>query len=373
MVRKSASTRTTTHVSSNVGGIHHSYDSSSLNRDSKSQVSTLVPRAQCFAFFSRKMCIEANLRQDTELSGSDPYDFLDSGRNHVGQHIIQGSGLITSVAPNKVVSKPKTKLGGIASGVIPTNKTSLKDAGSKSTVCASVTPALFTSTLSGKKRRGSGCAVASTVGATLVTAAPNILANVGAISQTTGASQHQFAIAIPSVNISGAALSQLGASLVASGNFKHAKNNVIKDMSFYVTGIPQEALLNGQIVNITNSQLATTDISASQVQPVSQDDGNKAPQVNVITNSKSVPPSQSKFMNSITSMDALRALQAGGKITGLPPNAVLLEGNLQPGTLLQQVSITTNTPVMSLSNAVLAQSCTVSSCVTQPRSVSVPI
>lgn len=330
--------------------------------------------------FCRKLCVEADLPHDGELTNNDPYDFLDSGRNHLGQqHIIQGPGLITSAAPNKVVAKPKTKVGGLVSGVIPGNKT-LKDAitfATKAAVCATVTPNLFTASSSAKKRRGSGCGtlgVTSSVGATLVTAAPNILANVGAISQTSGANQHQFAIAIPSVNISGAALSQLGASLVASGNLKHAKNNVIKDMGFYVTGIPQEALLNGQIVNITNSQLTTTDISANQMQPVSQDDGNKTPQqVNVITNSKHLPH-QSKFVNSITNLDAIRALQAGKSslITNLPPNAVLLDGNLQPGTMFQHVTFTTSTvtPVMSLGNAVLTQSSTASLSSTQSRSVS---
>lgn len=316
---------------------------------------------------------------DGELTNNDPYDFLDSGRNHLGQqHIIQGPGLITSVAPNKVVAKPKTKVGGIVGGLISGSKTTLKEAiafSTKAAVCATVTPNLFTAS-SAKKRRGSGCGgaigVASTVGATLVTAAPNILASVGAISQASGANQHQFAIAIPSVNISGAALSQLGASLVASGNLKHAKNNVIKDMGFYVTGIPQEALLNGQIVNITNSQLTTTDISANQMQPVSQEDGNKTPQqINVIANSKNLPH-QSKFVNSITSIDTIRALQGKSSLINLPPNTVLLDGNLQPGTMFQQVTFTTSTvtPVMSLGNAVLAQGSTASQSSTQPRSVS---
>lgn len=321
--------------------------------------------------------MEGSLSGENEFS--DVYDFLDSGRNQLGQHIIQGPGLITSVAPNKVVAKPKTKISGIVGGVVPANKAALKDASvlSKATVCASVTPSLFTTSSSTKKRRGSGCAgslsAVSSVGATLVTATPNILANVGAIAHSSGATQHQFAIAIPSVNISGAALTQIGGSLVASGNLKHAKNNVIKDMGFYVTGIPQEALLNGQIVNITNSQLTTTDISANPIQPVSQEDGNKTPhQVNVISNSKNLAQ-QPKFVNSITSIDAIRALQAGKSnlITTLPPNAVLLDGSLQPGTMLQQVTFTTSTvtPVMSLGNSVFSQSPAGCQPSTQPRSV----
>jgi len=277
--------------------------------------------------------------------------------------------------------KQKPKVGGIVSGVLTGNKTTLNNAitlSSKAAVCATMAPNMFTGASPSKKRRGSNCGgalgVASTVGATLVTAAPNILANVGAVSQATGTTPHQFAIAIPSVNISGAALSQLGASLVASGNLKHSKNNVIKDMSFYVTGIPQEALLNGQIVNITNSQLTNSDISANQIQPVSHDDGNKTPQqVNVITNTKNLPH-QSKFVNSITGIDAIRALQAGKSslITSLPPNAVLLDGNLQPGTMFQQVTFTTSTvtPVMSLGNAMLAQSSTATHSSSLPRSVS---
>lgn len=318
--------------------------------------------------YFRKLCVEANLprEQDGIHTNSDPYEFgnLDANRNHVGQHIIQGpSGLVTTPVPNKVVSKQKSKSANMNTniGTVSGSKPKLKDSFllSKTTsVSGNVTPGLLSNS-SAKKRRSSGSAGTlsavnqSSLGATLVTA-PNILASVG---PSGGAQQQQFAIAIPSVNISGAALSQIGASLVASGNLKHGnKNNVIKDtMGFVVTGIPQEAILNGQIVNITNSQL-TSDLTSNQIQTVTQEEGNKSiQQINVIT-SKQVHQ-QPKFIN--RSIDAIRALQTGKSnlITGLPPNTVLLDGSLQPGAVLQPVSLTTSsgTPVMSVNSAVLNQ------------------
>lgn len=313
--------------------------------------------------------MEANLprEQDNMQGNSDPYDFVlvDPSRNHLSQHIIQGpTGLVSSAVPNKVVTKQqKTKVVGNTSnhGAFTGSKPKLKDSFllSKSvSLSGNVTPGLMTSTPA-KKRRSSGSGSSqgtisqTTIGATLVSA-PSILASVGALSNTTGgAQQQQFAIAIPNVNISGAALSQISASLMASGNLKPGtKNNVIKDntMGFVVTGIPQEALLNGQIVNITNSQL-TPDLASSQLQTPSQEEVNKpVQQINVIT-SKQV---QQKF----SGMDAIRALQAGkgNLITGLPPNAVLLDG-LQTGAVLQPVTLTTSTatPVMSVNNTVFSQ------------------
>ncbi|KAL4225874.1 Ataxin-7-like protein 1 [Mactra antiquata] len=316
----------------------------------------------------KKLCVEANLprEQDTTQANSDPYDFvlMDPNRNHLNQHIIQGpSGVISSTVPNKVVSKQsKTKIIGNSSNhnTYSSSKQKLKDSflisKSASHTGVNVTPGLLT-TNTAKKRLSSGSIQGTVsqanIGATLVSA-PNILGSVGTLTNSAGApQQQQFAIAIPNVNISGAALSQIGASLVASGNLKPgSKNNVIKDntMGFVVTGIPQEALLNGQIVNITNSQL-TTDLSTSQLQTQPQEDVSKpVQQINVISSKQM----QQKF----GSMDAIRALQTGkgNLITGLPPNAVLLDG-LQTGTVLQPVTLTTSTStsVMSVNNTVFSQ------------------
>lgn len=318
-------------------------------------------------FYCRKLCVEANLprEQDSIQTNADPYEFgfMDANRNHIGQHVIQApAGLITTAVPNKVLSKQKIKSAIVSSNhvAISGSKPKLKEGfvlTKATTISGSVTPALLAASSSAKKRRSSGSAGShsninpSSLGATLVTA-PSILASVGALSNSTN-QQQQFAIAIPSVNISGAALSQIGASLVAGGNLKHAnKNNVIKDtMGFVVTGISQEALLNGQIVNITNSQ---RDLTSNQIQTASQEEGIKSvQQINVLT-SKHVQP---QFINS--SIDAIRALQAGkgNLITGLPPNAVLLDSSLQPGAMLQPVTLTTSsgTPVMSVNSTLLTQ------------------
>jgi len=301
------------------------------------------------------------VREANHLS-SDPYEFnFDSGRN-IGQHLVQGPSLITSVAPNKVISsKQKLKSASVCQafvGAIPKIKDTI--AMSKSFTTANFATGLTQQSVTAaaaKKRRSSGSAgaytgtVQSSIGATLVTGTPSILGNVGTLTSVAG--QHQFAIAIPSVNISGAALTQISASLVAGGNIKHAKNNVIKDMGFYVTGLPPE-LLNGQIVNITNSQLAQADIqntNPNHLQSISHHDDSAniaaktVQQVSVIANNKTLahPP---KFMD-------IRTLQLGkgGLITNLPPNAVLLDSsNLQPGTVLQPVSLTSASVTPSPSN-----------------------
>lgn len=299
--------------------------------------------------------------QDNLHTNSDPYEFSfhDPSRNHISQQIIQGpGGLLTSAVPNKVVSKQKTKPVSLSTSIatISGSKPKLKDSfllSKAPTISGSLTPGLLTSS-SAKKRRSSGSAGShsainqSSLGHTLVSAPSSIFASVGTLNNTSGGTQQQqFAIALPSgVNIS---------QIVASGNLKTGnKNNVIKDtMGFVVTGIPQEALLNGQIVNITNSQISS-DLNTNQIQTVSQDEGNKPiQQINVIT-SKHVQP---KFINS--SIDAIRALQTGkgNLITGLPPNAVLLDSNLQPGAVLQPLTLTTSSgnPVMSVNSAVLNQ------------------
>lgn len=290
---------------------------------------------------------------------------MDANRSRIGQHVIQApAGLLTTALPNKVLSKQKMKSPIVSSisnhSAISGSKPKLKDGfvlTKATSISGNVSPALLAASSSAKKRRSSGSAGShsainpSSLGATLVTA-PSILASVGALSNST-APQQQFAIAIPSVNISGAALSQIGASLVAGGNLKHAnKNNVIKDtMGFVVTGISQEALLNGQIVNITNSQL-TSDLTSNQIQTASQEEGIKP----VVITSKHLHH-QPKFINS--SIDAIRALQVGkgNLITGLPPNAVLLDSSLQAGAVLQPVTLSTSsgTPVMSVNSTLLTQ------------------
>ncbi|XP_052252215.1 LOW QUALITY PROTEIN: uncharacterized protein LOC127858921 [Dreissena polymorpha] len=310
---------------------------------------------------AKKVCLES---RDVDSSHSDPYEFvqLDGSGSLLGQQLVQAPGMLTSIAPNKVI-KQKAKAGIISgptvvSGTKPKLKDTLAQSQSKTLQVGASLTGLTTAGLlqqgpgpsAAKKRKGSGSAGAGTLNvqsnlghATLVTATHNLIGNVGALSHTSSGNQPQFAIAIPSVNISGATLSQLGASLVSAGNLKH-KNSVIKDMGFYVTGIPQEALLNGQIVNITNSQIASADLqnaSANQMQAVhSNDDGTNKTihQVNVI-NSKTLSQQQ-KFINSLD----IRTLQVGkgGLITGLPPNAVILDGSLQGGAVLQPVSLTSS-------------------------------
>ena len=312
----------------------------------------------------RKLCLESNLPKENQiLNGTtDPYDFemLDPTKTSLGQQLLQSGGRVIQTSVSRVTPKVKSK-----SNSNTGNKPKLKDVPT-----VTKTPTVINSSniqtgglgqkpSANLKRRSSGNLTPQSAGnthpsltGTAVVSTPNIIGSVGSLSNTSRPGS-QFAIAIPNVNISAATLNQISASLVASGNLKQSKSNVIKDMGFVVTNIPQEALLNGQYVNIANAQIGDA-LSSNQFQQLKLEDGNK-PTVQSTQLSKTA--GQQKI--SINNNDAIRTVQIGkgNIITSLTPNAFLVDNSLPTRAILQPVSLSTptGTPVVSVSGPILTQ------------------
>ena len=266
--------------------------------------------------------MESNLPREAESQRNtkDPYDFgqPDGSKPH-GIPVQRLNTVIASV-PNKMIVKPKPLNKQNSSSSLSGNKPKSREgsAGMSSTSLPS-TPVLSTGLSSAKKRRSSGSgAVTGTITKTtgLVTSigtpvvtSPGFIGTVGAVNVNSSVGNNpSFAIAIPS-----------------GFSAKQTKNNV----GFVVAGIPPDAILNGQCVNITSGPIS--DINSGQM---TLED--KSGQAHVINPTKTTP---TKY--SINSLEAIRAIHKNNLITNLPPNTVLVEGGLQPGTVLAPVSITT--------------------------------
>ena len=270
--------------------------------------------------------MESNLPREAEsqLNNKDPYDFgMPRGSQLQGIPVQRVNAVITSV-PNKMIVKPKPNIGRQNSAVsLSINKSKSRDGslGTSSTSLPS-TPVLNTGTSSAKKRRGSGSGAvisgAVTNASGLITSittpmgtSQNLIGTVGTMNVNSSIGNNpSFAIAIPSVI-----------------SAKQTKNN----LGFVVAGIPHDAILNGQCVNITSGPIS--DMNSGQVTLEDQ-----SGQAHVINPAKTTP---TKYINSINSIEAIRAIHKNNLITNLPPNTLLVEGGLQPGTVLAPVSITT--------------------------------
>lgn len=270
--------------------------------------------------------MESNLPREAEsqLNTKDPYDFgLPDGSRPHGIPVQRLNTVIASV-PNKMIVKPKLNLSRQNSAVslsVSRPKSGESSTGANSMSLPS-TPVLSTGISNAKKRRssGSGSVVSGTVTNTagLITSIGTSLGSSASFIGTVGTlnvnssigNNPPFAIAIPSVI-----------------SAKQTKNNV----GFVVAGIPHDAILNGQCVNITSGPIS--DLTSSHVTLEE-----KSGQAHVINPAKSTP---TKYINSISSIEAIRAIHKNNLITNLPPHTLLVEGGLQPGTVLAPVSITT--------------------------------
>lgn len=309
----------------------------------------------------KKPCLDVDLRLEKPdrvhcLSDQHDLSFPDMNcNNNLDQMGIQGTAGLISSAPNTVPSKHKWKSESATSLSDPVSwsksksKVSIhspKSAGVSNAI-GSMTQTLLTSSSMKTHRENDGMIsqtainVHSSLGTTLVTDA-SILEN-GNVSNSADSNATQYAIAIPGVNIS-----HLGASVMA----KHA-NTVIPDIgNTLMTEFPHD-LLNRQIVNFTNSVL-TTDVSVNQIQSVTHNKCSKPFQrISVINNSKSLQ--QPKFINTID-VGALQVSKAG-IFASLSANALLLDGNLQSGTVLHPVTLTAATTASSVlvGNVVFSQ------------------
>ena len=275
--------------------------------------------------------MESNLPREaeTQLNNKDPYDFVGVPRGSQLQGIpVQRVNAVITSVPNKMIVKPKPNISRQNSAVsLNINKSKSRE-GSMGTTSVSLpsTPVLSTGLSTGlssaKKRRGSGSgavisgAVTNASGlitsiATPMGTSPNYIGTVGTMNVNSSIGNNpSFAIAIPSVI-----------------SAKQTKNN----LGFVVAGIPHDAILNGQCVNITSGPIS--DMNSSQVTLEDQ-----SGQAHVINPAKTTP---TKYINSINSIEAIRAIHKNNLITNLPPNTLLVEGGLQPGTVLAPVSITT--------------------------------
>ena len=268
--------------------------------------------------------MESNLPREAEsqLNAKDPYDFgLPDGSKPHGIPVQRLNTVIASV-PNKLIvkQKPLNKQNTSVNLNVTKPKSREGTSGTNSAALPSA-PVLSTGLSSAKKRRSSGSgavtgAITNTTG--LITSigtpagtSPSFIGTVGTVNVNSSIGNNPpFAIAIPSVI-----------------SAKQAKNNV----GFVVAGIPHDAILNGQCVNIASGPIS--DLNTSQV---TLED--KSGQAHVINANKTTP---TKYINSINSLEAIRAIHKNNLITNLPPNTLLVEGGLQPGTVLAPVSITT--------------------------------
>ena len=277
-------------------------------------------------FVYRKLCVESNLPREAEsqLNAKDPYEFnlMDGSKAAHGIPVQRLNTVIASV-PNKLIVKQKPLNKQTSSLSLSMNKPKPTREGTSGTISASLpsTPVLSTGSSSAKKRRSSGSgattgAITNTTGlissiGTPTVTSPSFIGTVGTVNVNSSIGNNPpFAIAIPSVI-----------------SAKQAKNNV----GFVVAGIPHDAILNGQCVNIASGPIS--DLNAGQV---TLED--KSGQAHVINTNKATP---TKYINSINSIEAIRAIHKNNLITSLPPNTLLVEGGLQPGTVLAPVSMTT--------------------------------
>ena len=280
----------------------------------------------CVDFIYRKLCVEYNLPReaDSQLNPKDPYKFnLMDGSKAAHDIPVQRLNTVMASVPKKLIVKQKPLNKQISSLSLSMNKLKPTLEGTSGMISAPLpsTSVLSTGSSSAKKRRisGSGAttgAITNTIGhissiGTPTVISPSSIGMVDTLNVNSSIGDNApFAIAIPSVILA-----------------EQTKNNV----GFVVGGIPHDAFLNGQCVNIASGPIS--DLNAGHV---TLED--KSGQAHVINANNATP---TKYINNINSIEAIRAIHKTNLITSLPPNTLLVEGGLQPGTVLVPVSMTT--------------------------------
>ena len=280
----------------------------------------------CVDFIYRKPCVESNLPREAESlpNAKDPYEFnLTNGSKAAHGIPVQRLNTVIASAPKKMIVKQKPVNKQTSSLSLSMNKPKPTRKRTSGTISAPLpsTPVLLTGSSSTKKRRSRGSS--ATTGAitnitglissieTPMVISPSFIGMVGAVNVNSSIGNNPpLAIAIPSVILA-----------------EQTKNNV----GFVMAGIQNDAILNGQCVNMTSGPIS--DLNAGHV---TLED--KSGQAHVINTNKATP---TKYINSNSSVEAIRAIHENNLITNLPPNTLLVEGGLQPGTIIAPVSMTT--------------------------------